>query len=233
MFYNSADIDEELHCSFCKQKFKDVVKLVPICGESICGECSDALLEGMNKAREFKCQICQKKHTMPAEGLTEAKSLSRMLKKRKLDKPLTNEAKKLKSELVDVQKQLSALKSFEPRQHVEDYCDRLEKSVIGSVGCLILNFNLIKEQLKKEINEYRQQCLETAVVVPGPKTRARSHEVAKRAESDRKKLDMFSPEIELLSKKWNDFFNRPDMIASDSEIRVALNLATDWTQKLR
>ena len=105
--YSSDEIDEELKCSLCHEKFTDVVKLLPGCGESICGRC----YEELRGARELECRVCRQVHTMPAGGLVDCKGLARMLKRRRIARPLREDARVLRDRFATAPLTLTRLKS--------------------------------------------------------------------------------------------------------------------------
>ena len=66
---------------------------------------------------------------MPDRGLPDDTCVKRMLKRRRLEKPFSEEAKKLKSKLASVQEQMRSIKAFNANGHINFYCDQLELEV--------------------------------------------------------------------------------------------------------
>ena len=59
---------------------------------------------------------------MPERGLPENTCDKRILKRRRIEKPLSAEAKKLKERLATVQDQIKSIKSFDAQDHINVYC---------------------------------------------------------------------------------------------------------------
>ena len=63
--FNPAGVEEMMKCSFCKQRFINLIKQVPECAESICGECYEEVKNMASDSGEYKCKVCQEVHLMP------------------------------------------------------------------------------------------------------------------------------------------------------------------------
>ena len=184
MYYKPEEIDESLKCSICHLQFVDVVKLLPDCGESICGDCFDALKSEVNESGEFMCQVCQETHLMPKKGLADNKSVLKMLKSTKMEKPLSEQATTLKSALKSIESQIEAIRAFNGADHVNHHCDQLEIQVQDAIESAAKRLSQVEEDLLKQINEYRQRCLDSMPTV----SNSQNH-----CETD--------PDLELLSKE--------------------------------
>ena len=119
MYFESKVVFDELSCSYCKHRFTDVVKLIPQCGNSICGECHEALVSDMSETREFKCKLCDHQpHTMPAEGLPNNSVVMRIIMMKPVNKALNEKTKKLKSTIEDIQQRIDVLKCYDRVQEI-------------------------------------------------------------------------------------------------------------------
>ena len=222
MFYSSAEIDEDLKCAFCKERFLDVVKIVSGCGESICGDCYEELKENVDKRGEFKCKACESSHTMPHEGFMDNRSLRRILKRNKIEKPLIEEAKTLKRLVESLPGQLSDLESFDDRDYIHEYCDQLEVEIIEEIDSLVKLLNDIQKDLLEQAREYRKQCLDSL------STRT-SAQVENQTNGE---LEALSKEISKFNYNWKTFFNQAEANSSHKEIEAALCLAKEYEERI-
>ena len=92
MFYEKETIDRLLYCSFCGVRFSDVVKLIPECGNSICGECHDGLRDELETLpAQYTCKACgEGDHLFPTKGVPSNKSLMELAKTTPSERPLAN-----------------------------------------------------------------------------------------------------------------------------------------------
>ena len=225
MFFRSAEIEEDLMCAYCKKKFVDVVKIVPSCGESICGDCYEELKEGMEESFTFKCQACKKSHKMSEDGFIDNRSLSRMLKRQKIDKPLTEEAAKLKRMVNALEAQVRGLQSFDEQDYIHHHCDQLEVEVIEEINSLVKQLNEIEEDLLKQIREYRKRCLDAMT------TRSTKRSQANEQDQTFESIDV-REEIDKFQARWNEYFNQADVIVKNIDIDDALKEAKDLEIRL-
>ena len=210
MYYHSLDIDQEFRCSSCKEEFSDVVK--SICGESICGDCNEDILTMLPPDRKFKCPVCPKTHQMPQEGLPDSKVIGRMLKRRRIEKPLTEHEKRLKSELATVKDKLETLQSFDRTECIQAHCDELEFQVLDAFESTFKRLQEMEQDLTKEIQSYRAKLLEASV--------SKSHN------------QFTSDQIVELLNKWEDYFSWPSTVPDDVEISSAVSELNGFARQL-
>ena len=226
MYYDSIDIDPALSCSFCHARFTDVVKNLT-CGDSICGHCYDGLRDKkVDDSRRFKCQACSEMHEMPINGLPNVKGLAHIAKRPRIEKPLSEEARKLKEKLPIVRAQLKALKSFDARTHVNKHCDNVEKKIKETCESLTNHIRKIEQDLLKELDEYRQTRLELLF---------RKSESINQIinDGDRDQIVVMNREIDEFYLKWNEYFSRVDALDKDYEIEAALDKIKHLDSKAR
>ena len=101
-------------CPFCQTKFSDVVKIIPECGKLICGACHDELSESLDESKRYKCEACKEHHVLPEDGMLVCTILANLLR-HPIEKPLSEQAKKLKQLLEIVQEELANLQAFDSR----------------------------------------------------------------------------------------------------------------------
>ena len=223
MYYNSEEIDEDLKCSVCKEEDIDVVKLIPDCGESVCDDCYEELKDSVDEADHYKCLACKDEHTMPKKGLPEIKSLKRMIKRRRLEKSLSDEAKMLKSIIASFPDQIQAVKDFDERELINHHCDQLEIQVSEEIDSVMRRLNELKESALERIDEYRSVCLSSWATRSGDASMTRAKE----------ELDALAKSLAEFSCRWTDYFNRIDALASDKEVTNAIGVARCFERKIR
>ena len=230
MFYQCTDVEETLKCSYCHAKFTDVIKTVHGCGEAICGFCYDDLKESLDESGEYRCLACDESHVMPKTGFTDNRGLLKLLNKKTVEKPLTDQAKLLKAQLAVVRDTLAAVHCFDGPQQVNLHCDQLESDVIVSCESAINYFNTVQKDLLKEITDYRKKCLDSFELAEFQHLSVSA--TSKQPESIKQKMEAITKEIEEFGKKWDDYFNSVNALATDTEIILALVQADIFKQQL-
>ena len=197
MFYDHKEIDQGLKCSFCGAKFSDVVKLIPQCGNSICGDCYEALTEELADSRQFSCKACDHEaHKMAEEGLPNNKAVLQLLQVRPLEKGLNDKTKRLKSSISDLQQRVELLKSVDADAEINTYCDILESEVTLSLASAIKHLRTLSDDMLSEISSYRSGLLadlKSPTTLKGDLKQARD------------KLANLPREFESLKKKWSGY----------------------------
>ena len=215
--YNPRGIDEMMKCLFCQKGFVDVIKLVPECGEPVCGECYEDLRQSLcNESSKYKCQACEGVHTMPDSGLQDCRILLRILEQKNFEKPLSDQAKSFKKQVELIKRKIQDLDSFDGLEYINHQCDSLELEVREAVESAHKHINEIKENLLKEINEYRQECLESFP-----------------SQSSNQSPQALSSEADDFIQRWIDYFACLEVLASDKEIDEALNQANSLNSRIQ
>ena len=97
---------------------------------------------------------------MPERGLDAVKSLGRLLKRRKVEKPLSEPARRLKALLGSLSLELRALEAFDEREHVNHHCDQLEVEVVEEIESFVEQMNAIRAGYLEQIGAYRTELLD-------------------------------------------------------------------------
>ena len=219
MFYQANDIETIFKCGFCSLKFLNVVKLVPECGTSICGECHDSLKETMDESGQFKCQACHQSHDMPSCGLTDVKSIMKALQLKPEEKGLTKQEAKLRTSIQEVHEKLSRLKQFDQKDAINTYCDELQLEVMETVESVVKQADQNGKELIKTINEYRQDLLKAFNIHERVENEASS---GISNESSLDQLEEAFVQINALKEKWDRHFNQIKKLATEAEVNKAL-----------
>lgn len=95
----------------------------------------------------------------PKEGLADVKSIMELLKLKPENKPASVVNERLSNQVEDIRERIKQLKSFDAKEEINLYCDQLEKDVIEETESFINQSNLRREEMLKEINEYRHKLL--------------------------------------------------------------------------
>ena len=208
-------------CPFCQTKFRDVVKLIPECGEFICGICYDHLKEGESK--EYHCKACDQVHLLPENGLPDCKRFVDLLR-HPVEKPLSEQAKKLKNLIGDVQEEIAKLEAFDPRDHIEQHCVQLELEVSQAAESAVKHIHEIEKDLLEQIRVYRQQCLDALPTrtLPEPFINLTN-----------RSLRTLKRQAQYFSTKWNGYFKRLNVLASDNEIEAAIRQTNEFQTRIR
>ena len=96
---------------------------------------------------------------MPKDGLPDAKLDIHVAKKKKLERPLSDQEKALKTQFEIINRELDDLKSFNGQDIINNHCDMLEIDVIVAVESAHKRINEIGDEWINNINEYRTKSL--------------------------------------------------------------------------
>ena len=195
-------------CPFCQIKFSDVVKLIHDCGSFICGTCSDELNESLGRSKRYKCDACGDHHILPENRLPACKKLANFLR-HPIEKPLSDQAKKLKPLIEDIQKELANLQTFNPRDYIEKTRVELENDVSQAAESLVKHIRQIEANLHIQIRAYCQGRLD----------KISNNQIAIY------QLDASTQTFTEFCAKWNDYFKRLNSFASEDQIKDAIDQA--------
>ena len=217
-------------CPFCQTKFSGVVKLIPECGEFICGICHDHLKDGESK--EYNCKACDQVHVLPENGLPDCKRFADLLR-HPVQKPLSKQAKKLKNLIEDVQEEMANLEAFDPKDHIEDHCVQLELEVSQAAESAVERIHKIEQDLLNQIRAYRQQCLNGLAAQQPPE--ASSEKVPEGPFIQRTNMNLSALKSQILhfSARWNDYFNKLNSFRSDNNLESAIRQIGLFQDRMR
>ena len=219
-------------CPFCQIKFSDVVKLIPDCGNFICGTCYDYVIESVGQSRTFKCQACDCLHVLPESGLPSCKQLVGLLQN-PIEKPLSDQAKKLKLLIETDQEELIKLEAFNPRDHIEEHCVQLELEVNQTAESAVKHIHEIETDLLNQIQTYRQRCLE-ALTAPSPVSLTRrQHQRDALADEMKGRLASLQREMAEFKGTWDGYFKKLDVMSTDTAIDSAIQQANILQSRLK
>ena len=160
MFYEENKINSLLNCSFCHEKFVDIVRCLP-CGEAICEDCCMFKLN-LNNSREFKCNACKSTHKMPEEGLPFYLRLMKLLEIKPDEVSRSPQVEQLKQLLISLQEEAHCFKSnlFSQDKTIKDYCSMLADEIEVNFESAIEHLNKLKENQIKQVAEYEKEQLD-------------------------------------------------------------------------
>ena len=161
MYYDPGEIEPALCCSFCQRRFSGVVKLIPECGNSICGECY-AFLESEleNLPAQYTCKACgEKDHLFSTRGFANNKTLMDLAKKEPIERPLSEQAKKLRELVGRVDEEIKRLDAFDPELYIREQFGQLEDEEAFAAEAAVNHINTIESDLHSQINGLRQEFL--------------------------------------------------------------------------
>ena len=213
MFYEKEKIEQFLYCSYCGHQFSDVVKLIPECGNSICGECEEELRDELEKLpAQYTCKACEEEgHMFPAKGLPTNKGLMNLVKTAPSERPLSEQAKKLREILERVDEEIKRLGSFNPEQYIREHFEQMKDQVCEAAESAVKHIKEIERELLRDIDERCQQYLASHVA-----------RLSAELEVSHKPTNKLQQEASEFILKWNDFFQKAGSYASDQDIESAL-----------
>ena len=209
-------------CPFCQTQFSDVVKVIPECGKCICGTCYSELRQSLDDSKDYKCLACNETHVLPEIDLWNCTQLVALLR-HPIEKPLSEQARKLKLLMESVQEELAVLKGFDPRDHIEQHCLQLELEIRQAAESAIKHIKETEAELIKRAQISRQRCVDALTNQPDESSAKLDELVSMATEQPQKDLVELSTEIDEFSSKWSDYFKRFNALASESEIEAAID----------
>ena len=216
-----------LTCPFCQTKFSDVVKLIPDCGSFICGTCYDVLAERLGQSKEYNCTACDQQHVLPENGMANCKQLVGLLRN-PVEKPLSEQARKLKLLVKNIEEELASLNVFDPRDYIEQHCAQLRESVSQAAESAIKHIHELESDLFNQIEAYRQRRLDSLTTQS-----SKSGQLQVSFNKTRMKCEVFTKEISKFIATWNDYFKRLNASASDNEVEAAINQTGIFQARIR
>ena len=217
-------------CPFCQTKFSGVVKFIPECGELICGICYDHLKDG--ESREYNCKACDQVHVLPENGLADFKRFADLLR-HPIEKPLSDQAKKLKNLIEHVQDEMVKLEAFDPRDHIEQHCVQLELEVSQAAESAVKHIHEIEKDLLGQIRVYRQQCLDALSTQASPETLALVFPEGSFIKPTKVNISGLRNQVHYFSNQWEDYFKRLNSLASEKKLDGAIKQAEFFRAQMR
>ena len=165
------------------------------------------------ESNEYKCVACGERHTLPSIGLPDNKPFLALLSKMKPpEKPLHPNAKRLRELVREIEEKMRELQSFDRKQVIEIECQQLEQKLKDAVESARDHLKEIETKMMKQISEYRERCLA-------------NHQFKQTSEpenSTKCELNALMKEVGEFNAKWNDYFGRIEVYATENEIEDAL-----------
>ena len=217
MSHDINAIEKTLRCSFCAERFSDTIKLIPDCGNSICGNCFDNLKS--SQSGRFQCLACQAYHTLKNGDMPDNLALKQLLDHNK-DK-LDEHARILMPLIAEMQEKVSTLKvSLDDDENVNKCCDELKAEVEEAFQKAFEHLISLKDDLLDEISSYRQK---------GAKQLYASDDQSIRI---KKQLTELSDEIVDYGQQWGNYFKRKDKVAGKDELDEAQREAKEYSFRM-
>ena len=162
MYYEKNKVESILACSFCDRKFTNTVKIIPDCGNLICGDCYDFLeMDVQESDRSYRCKACRLRHVLPANGYANCNQLLGLARSMPEERQMSVQAKSLRNLVKAVEKELKTLEEFDPREYIEQECEKLELEISEAADFATRHIDKIERELLTQIKEYRQRCLDS------------------------------------------------------------------------
>lgn len=216
MSHDTNAVEKTLRCSFCAERYSDTIKLIPDCGNSICGNCFDDLKS--SESSQFQCLACGRQHALKSD-MPDNLALKRLLDHNK-DK-LDEHARILMPLIAEMQEKVSMLKlSLDDNENVNKCCDQLNAEVDEAFQKAYQHLSNLKRNLLDEIRAYRERSLR--------------HPSAGDDQSNRikKQLNELSDEILDYGQQWGNYFKRKDKVAGKEELDEAQREAKEYSFRM-
>ena len=229
MYCEWKTIDDILKCSYCSTKFSDVVKLIPGCGNSICGQCYELVLKDLNQANEFMCKECGDLHDLPPSGLGDNKTVLKMLQLKPKEKPLSESALTLKSMIEEVYEKIESMKCQDGQEEINFYCDSLELEVTETLRSAVEHLNRLQEEFLKEINDYRNKLLaqrsrKSSISTENPCAESQSSPT-------RQELTALSNDMDAFRQEWSNYFTQMSKMVTDEDIEQSTDKLREYESR--
>jgi ribosomal protein L29 len=111
MFYEEEEINQLLKCEQCNQRYIQPRNLP--CGESICTNCLEKLMEEQpaKQSGKLKCCYCREDHNIPERVFPISKKLEKLLETKPNEIYRGKAVEELEKHLRNIKSELNALKS--------------------------------------------------------------------------------------------------------------------------
>lgn len=208
MFFKEEEINEDLICSKCANKFTDP-RMLP-CGQTYCHPCILDLVETNNKS-EFKCPGCTATHkSVDSNGFPPNIVVAKLINKKSNEVYRGKRAEKLKKCLNSIHtKTLEFEQSKNSSVEVlKEYCFLLRNDVDLVTENLIQAIHNYREEFLKKIIDYEKECVSNMET-----NTARNEETEK-----------FISEMKSFCTQWNNYLK--DFKIDDDKIERVIELST-------
>lgn len=224
IFFDENQFDELLKCSFCQKRFVDIIKIIPTCMSSICGDCCSDIFDQANEENGFRCKICDVSHTIPEDGLPDDKKALAILRTKKVERPLDTLSIGLVSAIEHTQMKVKQLESFDEKERIDLHFDLLEQDVREAARSTFEHIARIETNLLDIINKKRETLLDD---------KSSDQDVSIREKRARIQL-LKGKQEELLKEmtsyihEWTEYLNHLNIFKSDQEIKEAQSKAKEF-----
>jgi uncharacterized protein YutE (UPF0331/DUF86 family) len=163
MFYEEEEINQLLKCEKCNQRYIQPRSLP--CGEHICTNCLENLIEEQSakQSGKFICCYCSKEHYMPEEGFPISKKLEKLLETKPNQIYRSKAVEELEKQLRNIKSELNVLKSTLDNgiEKIRERCSLLKHQIQLKAESLIDQINKLSDEMQQEIDKYEKECIES------------------------------------------------------------------------
>jgi uncharacterized protein YutE (UPF0331/DUF86 family) len=163
MFYEEEEINQLLKCEQCNQRYIQPRNLP--CGESICTNCLENLIEEQSAKLigKLKCCYCSEEHDIPKRGFPISKKLEMLLETKPNQIYRSKAVEELEKHLRNINSELNALKSTLDNgiEKIRERCSLLKHQIQIRAESLIDNINKLNDEMQQEIDKYEKECIES------------------------------------------------------------------------
>ncbi len=218
MFYEEEKIVQIGSCSRCLE-ILDEPRILP-CGETVCSRCLSFIYVNNNK---FECIMCNKKHTLPEEGLPLNKTVMSLLSMQPSEVYRSHSVEELKQTLDSMRKKIASL--YYGLNHgadkIREQCIEMKKDVQLAAEEAVQQIFSFSDAMIKEIDRFEKNTLKSY------REREKNEQLKQMVNEITKKLDDFQAECtEYLSQAKI----RDEEISTANDHAITLNEKAEQSQ---
>jgi hypothetical protein len=164
MFYEESVIEDSLKCVYCNKRLVEP-KTIP-CGEVLCKNCLEELINESNCKRKFKrlkCCYCNKEHYIPTSGFLSSKHIEKLLMAKPQEIYRSQKTEKLKEYLTNIKNDVEEIDHslVNGETEIKEKCKIIKNEMETKVESTVEQLNEFSKQFKSEIEAYELECIES------------------------------------------------------------------------
>ena len=221
-----SQIDDLFRCSFCNQKFNKIIKFIPDCMSSICGDCYKTVMDDSIERHDFGCRACGKNHKIARKGLQDDKTLLNMIRSKRAERSKIEQG--FRTQLKELRNHVTQIETLDTRERINSHFDQLELDICEAVQSAIEHIERIEKDLLKQMRDHRDELLsEKAAEAEGPLAAKKS-----RIKQLQSKQNEMLQELSAFLSEWDDDFDQASTVKTDDEVKAAQAKAQDYVNNI-
>ena len=158
LFYDKEEIDKELKCPCCSQKFVSP-RLLP-CGDSICLKCIQ-FIKDQNSNDFLRCPVCEELHSFDTDKLPKIKLVESLLNKNANEVYRNQDVEQLKEKLTAIKLKTEKLENHlrHPHETIKEHSKSLLNEIDLATEKAHQLINEFHDSLFDQVKQYEKECL--------------------------------------------------------------------------